>query len=71
MTLLWDNLAKGADSPFWLTFLVQNMLNTISNPPAPRRASAANPEPEFPRDHSQFGFVGAGPLSEGALRARD
>lgn len=47
------------------------MLNTISNPPAPRQAPAANPELEFPRDHSQFDFVGAGPLSEGALQARD
>lgn len=47
------------------------MLNTISNPPAPRRAPAANPELGIPRDHSQFGFVGAGQLAEGALRARD
>lgn len=47
------------------------MLDTVSDPPAPRRALAANPEPGFPRDHSQFGFVGAGPLSEGALGARD
>lgn len=43
------------------------MLNTISNPPAPRRVPTANPEPEFPRDHSQFGFVVAGLLFEGAL----
>lgn len=33
MTLLWCILAKGEDSPFWLTFLVQNMLDMISGTP--------------------------------------
>lgn len=57
MTLLWNNLAKGADSPFWLTFLVQNMLNMIRDTPAPRRTLAANGSPGLPSNPSPSGFV--------------
>lgn len=33
MPLLWCILARGEDSPFWLTFLVQNMLDMIRGTP--------------------------------------